>query len=167
MRIRATTEADWEALRDIRLRALEDAPYAFGSTIERERSRTEAEWREWAGRGRWANGVTFVATEGDRFLGLAGGFPEEGEPDAVHLVSMWVDPSVRRAGVGCALIDTVVGWAHDRGARSVHLWVADGNDAAIALYRSCGFEPSGTRQPLPSNTAVDEELYHRSLTGVG
>lgn len=165
MRIRATNEADWEAVRDVRLRALEDAPYAFGSTIERERGRTEAEWRKWAGPGRWPNGVTFVATESDRFVGLAAGFPEEDEPDAVHLVSMWVDPSIRRTGVGRALIDAVVGWARERGARSVHLWVADGNDAATSLYRSCGFEPTGVRQPLPSNPTVDEELYHRSLGG--
>jgi GNAT superfamily N-acetyltransferase len=161
--IRRTTEDDWERLRDVRLRALEEAPYAFGSTLERERGRTEAEWREWAEHGRWGRGVTFVADEGDRFVGLASGFPEDDEPDAVHLVAMWVDPSFRRSGIGRALIDAVVGWARDTGARAVHLWVADGNDAAMALYRSYGFEASGTRQPLPSNPALGEELLRLAL----
>ena len=34
--IRATTLADWQALRDIRLQGLRDAPDAFGSTYARE-----------------------------------------------------------------------------------------------------------------------------------
>jgi GNAT superfamily N-acetyltransferase len=164
MRIRATTEDDWEGLRDVRLRALAEAPYAFGSTIERELGRTEAEWREWAARGRGGRGVTFVAAGDERFVGLAAGFPEEEEPDAVHLVAMWVDPSVRRTGVGRALIDGVVRWARDGGARAVHLWVADGNEPAVALYRTFGFEPAGTRQPLPSNPSVGEELYRLDLS---
>ena len=163
MEIRRTTEDDWERLRDVRLRALAEAPYAFGSTLERERDRTEAGWREWAGRGRWGNGVTFVADEGDRFVGLASGFPEEDEPDAVHIVAMWVDPSVRRTGLARALIDAVVAWARDAEAKAVHLWVADGNDPASALYHSYGLQPTGTRQPLPSNPAVGEQLLRLDL----
>jgi GNAT superfamily N-acetyltransferase len=161
--IRRTTEGDWERLREIRLRALGDAPSAFGSTLERESERTEAEWREWAAKGRWGRGVTFVADESGRFLGLASGFPDDEHPDAVHLVAMWVDPSVRRTGVGRALIDAVVEWARDTEASAVVLWVADGNDSALALYRSCGFEPTGRRQPLPSNPAVGEEMLELRL----
>jgi GNAT superfamily N-acetyltransferase len=161
--VRRTTEDDWEALRDVRLRALAEAPYAFGSTLARERDRTEAEWRQWADRGRSGKGVTFVAVDDERFVGLAGGYPEEEHDDAVHLVAMWVDPAARRGGVGRALIEAVVGWARDRGARVVNLWVSDGNDPAIALYRACGFEPTGDRQPLPSNASVGEAKFRLVL----
>ena len=34
--VRATTITDWQALREIRLQALRDAPYAFASTHTRE-----------------------------------------------------------------------------------------------------------------------------------
>ena len=34
--VRETVAGDWQALRDIRLEALRDAPTAFGSTYERE-----------------------------------------------------------------------------------------------------------------------------------
>ncbi|MGZ5289619.1 MAG: hypothetical protein ACXWE5_09060 [Actinomycetota bacterium] len=36
---------EWEAYRDVRLTALEDAPPAFGSRLDDERDRTESEWR--------------------------------------------------------------------------------------------------------------------------
>jgi len=163
MEIRRTTENDWEALRDVRLRALAEAPQAFGSSLERERERTEAEWRQWAGRGRTGRGVTFVGVLDGWFVGLAGGFPEEEHPDAVHLVSMWVDPSVRRTGAGRALVAAVVDWARERGARRVHLWATDGNEPAIALYRSFGFESTGNHQPLPSNPDLPESEYRLVL----
>jgi GNAT superfamily N-acetyltransferase len=162
VRIRRTTEDDWEPLRDVRLRALAEAPRAFGSTLERERDRTEAEWRLWAGRGRSGDGVMFVAADGDRFVGLAGGYPEE-DPEAVHLVSMWVDPAVRRSGTGRALVESVVAWARERGARVINLWATDENHPAIALYRSCGFEPTGSHQPLPSNPELSESEYRLVL----
>ena len=162
MEIRRTTEDDWEPLRDVRLRALADSPEAFGSSLDGERDRTEADWRQWAGRGRSGDGVTFVAVEDGRFVGLAGGYPEDGA-DAVHLVSMWVDPGVRRGGTGRALVERVVDWARGRGARIVNLWATDGNEPAVALYRSCGFEPTGRHQPLPSNPDLPESEYRLRL----
>jgi GNAT superfamily N-acetyltransferase len=104
-----------------------------------------------------------VADGGDRFVGLAGGFPEEADPEAVHLVSMWVERGERRGGLGRELVDAVTAWARDRGARAVNLWVTNGNEPAIALYRSCGFEPTGDVQPLPSNPSLEEERYRLAL----
>ena len=138
------------------------------STLGRERDRTEQQWREWAGRGRHGiGGVTFAAADGDRFVGLAAGFDddEEGLPDGVHLVAMWVDPDARRQGVGARLVEAVVSWAREREAPEVHLWVADGNEAALELYRRIGFEPTGIRQPLPSNPSVGEEMLRLDLNG--
>jgi len=37
-RIRPVAREEWERVRDLRLHALADAPDAFGSTLERERS---------------------------------------------------------------------------------------------------------------------------------
>jgi GNAT superfamily N-acetyltransferase len=170
MEIRETTEDDWAAVRDVRLRALAEAPLAFGSTFGRERDRTEEEWRRWAGRGRTGEGVLFVADEGGRFVGLAGGYPEaeadedEAQAQAIHLVSMWVDPAHRGEGLGRCLVEAVVGWARDRGARVVNLSVTDANDPAIALYTACGFRPTGDTQPLPSNPAYGERKYRLDLT---
>ncbi len=40
--VRETVDDDWQALRDIRLEALRDAPESFGSSYEREILRPEA-----------------------------------------------------------------------------------------------------------------------------
>ena len=48
MEIRRIGADEWGELRDLRLRALQDAPDAFGSTYEEESIRTDAEWMEWA-----------------------------------------------------------------------------------------------------------------------
>ena len=42
--IRTLHPADWPLYRDLRLRALLDAPYAFGSTYAEESKRTDDAW---------------------------------------------------------------------------------------------------------------------------
>ena len=48
--VRATTMNDWQALREIRLQALRDAPDAFASTYAREAALDEDEWHRRATR---------------------------------------------------------------------------------------------------------------------
>ena len=76
---------------------------------------------------------------------------------------MFVRPRARGRGVGEALIAAVLDWARARNATSVHLWVTEINKPARLLYERCGFSPTGERQPLPSNPALDEVAMTRSL----
>ena len=158
--VRETVMDDWQALRDIRLEALRDAPTAFGSTHEREAQRGEEHWR-----GRIARGGTFLAylpeVSATEPAGLIGGFQED--PGVVELVSMYVRPRARGHGVGEALIATVIDWATARNAKSVHLWVTETNKPARLLYERCGFTLTAERQPLPSNPTLDEVAMSRSL----
>jgi hypothetical protein len=41
---RRVTREDWQGVRELRLRALADAPEAFGSMLEVELAHGEAEW---------------------------------------------------------------------------------------------------------------------------
>jgi len=151
--VRETVMDDWQALRDIRLEALRDAPTAFGSTHEREAQRGEEHWR-----GRIARGGTFLAylpeVSAAEPAGLIGGYQED--PVTVELVSMYVRPRARGRGVGEALVATVIKWASTRNATSVHLWVTETNSHARALYERCGFALTGGRQPLPSDPSIAE-----------
>jgi GNAT superfamily N-acetyltransferase len=150
--IREAGAGDWQAMRDVRLAALRDAPQAFASTYEREVAFTEADWqRRIAGGGSF---LAYAAELGTAPAGIAGGF--EIAPGTIELVSMWVSPQARGHGIGQALVQAVVGWARARGATRVHLWVTENNGHARLLYERCGFQPTAERQPLPSDPEVTE-----------
>jgi GNAT superfamily N-acetyltransferase len=148
--VRATTMTDWQALREIRLQALLDAPDAFGSTHAREAAFGEDEWRRRASRD--GSFIAFLPEVGP--AGLGGGYVAE--PEVVELIGMFVRPQARGRGVGEAVIDAVAGWAGQRGASTVHLWVTETNSRARLLYERCGFTVTTERQPLPSNPALGE-----------
>jgi GNAT superfamily N-acetyltransferase len=150
--VRATVLDDWQAMREIRLEGLRDAPDAFGSTYARDAAFEPAEWHRRAAR----DGSFFAfIPDLDVPAGLAGGYEEE-EPGVVELISMFVRPQARGHGVGEALVDAVAAWARNRKAISLHLWVTESNKPAVRLYERCGFTVTPERQPLPSNPALGE-----------
>jgi ribosomal protein S18 acetylase RimI-like enzyme len=151
--VRETGMADWRAWRDIRLQALRDAPDAFASTFAEQNTLGEDHWRQ-----RVAGGGLFLAwipaVSAAEPAGMAGGY--QATPGTVELISMFVRPQARGRSVGEALIDAVIGWARERDATSVHLWVTETNKHARLLYERCGFSVTGERQPLPSNPNASE-----------
>jgi ribosomal protein S18 acetylase RimI-like enzyme len=156
MAIRVVQDEEWERARDLRLRALADAPESFGSSLAEEERLSHRAWRE-----RMApsdSGVWFVeATDDDEFVGMAVGAVDEPSKTA-YLFGMWVDPGRRRSGIGKRLVETVIVWARARGAVRIELEVNELTRPAVALYRACGFAPTGHSRPLPSNpsaTAVE------------
>jgi len=143
--VRQATSDDWQTVRDIRLAALQEAPYAFGSTYARERDFDEDTWRD-----RLSNpdGPTFLAFDGDDAVGIDGVSTEGGDR---ILVAMWVAPHARRAGVGAALTNAVCDWVRKQGDTRVYLGVAEDNDPARRLYERLGFRMTGKSAPLHSD----------------
>jgi N-acetylglutamate synthase len=62
-----------------------------------------------------------------------------GDDNWAGLTAIEVDPRHRRKGLGAAVTASLTFHAASRGIRNVYLQVADGNDAARALYRRIGF----------------------------
>ncbi len=121
----------------MRLAALKEAPYAFGSTHAREVKAPEATWR---------NGLRsrtrFVAEVDGEVVGtVSGGLGKARSACAV--TAMWVDPRFRRQGIGDLLLTTVLDWARSQRYREVFLWVTEGNDNAERLYVRHGFVRTG------------------------
>jgi ribosomal protein S18 acetylase RimI-like enzyme len=134
--IRETRAEDWQLYRDVRLRALAEAPYAFLTRYDEAVARPDGAWQEAAGpRDR---SVTFVADADGRFDGMVAGFVDD-DPRVVFLVAMWVDPVARGTGLAARLVERVVDWAREREADCVRLAVEPGNDRAARLYERCGF----------------------------
>ena len=156
--VRAVIPDDWQTLRDVRLAALREAPYAFGSTYAREAPFTEEQWR-----GRINDrSVTYFAylPDNPEPAGLAGVYVED---DVADVVSMWVRPSARGRGAGEALIEATAEWAKARDHACLQLWVTESNTPARKLYDRCGFELTGERQPLPSDPTLPEVRMRRPL----
>jgi GNAT superfamily N-acetyltransferase len=104
--IRRVAPGEWAAFRDIRLAALADAPYAFAGTLETETGYDERRWREWV-----SKYALFLAWEGERPVGMVGGYGQE--DGGWHVISMWVAPQARGSGLAGRLIGAVA--RHARG----------------------------------------------------
>lgn len=66
--------------------------------------------------------------------------------DEAEILTLAVEPRVRRQGVATALLTKALAEARSRGARSVLLEVSVSNAAARALYGRAGFVEVGHRQ---------------------
>jgi ribosomal protein S18 acetylase RimI-like enzyme len=158
MEVRRLRTDEVGLLRDVRLRALADSPWAFGSSHARELAYTAERWQFFADQ---VDAATYVAVEGDTAVGMAGGFVPE--TDVVMLWGMWVAPEARGRGLARTLVEAVLAWARERGAAEVVLEVTDTERAApaAALYRSLGFEPTGERRALESHPELETLLMSR------
>ena len=149
MEIRRLRSDEWRELRAFRLRALLDAPDAFGSTHEQEASDPDDEWRTWATQGAEGGpGFTAIATQGTPWVGMAVGAPHLDHPGDAGLFAMWVDPVVRGRGIGLALVEAVLEWARSTGFPRIRLRVTQSNAAAVRLYVVSGFVETRERAPL-------------------
>lgn len=153
--LRTVTADDWRAWRNVRLQALRDAPYAFGSTLAQWQGEgdTESRWRD---RLRTVPFNVMASVEG-----TACGMVSATAPDAdgaVELISMWVAPPVRGRGVGDALVQAVMSWAAGQRARRVVLDVVAGNEQAIALYERHGFVFTTPDAAGPNERSMTRDL---------
>jgi ribosomal protein S18 acetylase RimI-like enzyme len=152
MTVRRVSADDVDLMRELRLRALQDAPMAFGSTYARELAFAPEVWEQRVRAN--AAGERSVGFVAEPSAGMAVGAIDDDDPGLAHLYGMWVAPEARRTGTGRALVDAVVAWAAQRGARRVLTSVADGNPAATALYAAAGFVDTGEHEPLGHSDAV-------------
>jgi GNAT superfamily N-acetyltransferase len=152
--VRAVGGHDAARLRDIRLRALADAPAAFAVAADEEAARPEAEWETLARDSERAESVVvYAAVAGDRWMGMAAGRWYDSERGIAHLWGMWVDPALRGHGVGERLVGAVSAWASARGGRLLRLGVITAEGDATPFYEHLGFSRSGEVAPLRRDPA--------------
>jgi [ribosomal protein S18]-alanine N-acetyltransferase len=66
-------------------------------------------------------------------------------PPECELELVLVPAHARRQGIGGMLVQTVLAWARDRGAKEIWLEVRESNTRALGLYQRCGFTTAGRR----------------------
>jgi ribosomal protein S18 acetylase RimI-like enzyme len=149
--VRGVRAGEGSRLRELRMRALADAPEAFGATPDEEVSQPDEHWERLADGGD-EFGV-YVALDGDDWIGMAAGRWFARDRGVVQLWGMWVVPSRRGEGLGVRLVDAVRGWSRQNSGRFLRLGVIDGS-AAIALYERLGFVDTGERKPLRRDASL-------------
>lgn len=151
MRVRPVSVGEVDRLRELRLRALREAPDAFSSTPEREEAFVRADWEQ------RAHGVV-VAEDGRDWLGMAGWYVDPGLPAIANVWGVWVDPRARGRGAGRGLVEAVIADARAAGHRRVELTVTDRAPAAEALYATLGFRRTGVQLPFEKRPELTEAL---------
>jgi GNAT superfamily N-acetyltransferase len=124
---------DWEDFREIRLCSLADSPDAFASTLERELTFTEQDWRQRLG------GPVYVVDD-PRPVAIGGIFDNAGTP---HVWGMWTDPAHRGRGHARAILDALI-----PAGTPAKLDVNVSNGGARTAYERYGFVGTGELEPL-------------------
>jgi ribosomal protein S18 acetylase RimI-like enzyme len=161
--IEPITPLNLSRFKDVRLRALQDAPYAFGSTYARESQFAESEWLARVERWNGERGAGFLAMDGGSPCGIAGALLDLTDPTRAQLVSMWTAPTHRQRGVGRLLVNEVLRWAQSRQVQLLLLMVTSTNHHAIRFYEGLSFTRTGRTEPYPNDAALIEYEMSRPL----
>jgi ribosomal protein S18 acetylase RimI-like enzyme len=148
----------------VRLRALQDAPHAFGSTYAQEVQLVDSDWIKRVERWNGESGAGFLAMDEDTACGIAGSFLDQHDAARAHLISMWTAPTHRQRGIGRLLVSGVLNWARGRNARVLLLMVTSNNEPAIRFYQRLGFTRTGRTEPYPNDPAVLEDEMSRPIS---
>jgi len=151
--VRTVRADEWRHWRDVRLRMLREESAYFGTRWEDASRDPDEKWQAWVEEAaRRETRVVLVAEDGDRWLGVVGGFLRV-DPREAQLISMWVDRDARGRGIAEQLIAEHARWALERGCTDVFLFVQETNVRAQRLYERAGFRSTGARERLPRRRA--------------
>jgi len=94
---------------------------------------------------------------------LAGFIASRLVANELHINNVAVRFEYRRAGIGSALLETVLAEGARRGAGAAFLEVRESNTVAQVLYAKCGFGQTGRRKGYYSDPLEDALVMSRTL----
>ncbi len=164
--VRRIRGEDWQQLRALRLEAVADTPSAFLERHADAARRDDGSWRRRAeGSASGEDSAMFIAAEeSGEWIGMLGLYRDA--PGEAQVVSVYVAPHGRGAGVLEELLDWAQRWARSAGLNRLRLLVHEDNARARAAYVRLGFAPTGRSSPYPlDQTKVEYELDKRFADG--
>ncbi len=150
----------WRRWKAIRLAALAEAPYAFGSTYEEALTFTNEDWQSHFNRGPY-----LIAQQEQSDVGVVRLAPGD-EPHVWWLYSLWVAPVARGTGLVEQLLAMAEEIARRNGAAELRLDVARGNVRALAAYRRNGYAALSSSEGSEDHEEIvmQKDLYATSST---
>ena len=151
---------EWQAYRDLRLRALREDPQAFSSTYATAMESPEETWKrrlEEARKGE--RGWLLFAREQGRLVGMIGAYVEENATDTVTIVSVYVPKEERGKGISAGLMESVLQrLSRKPSLKRAQLAVNKDQAAALTLYKKFGFRQTGSEPLRMGDGSLAEEL---------
>ena len=159
--VRRLDESDWRSLRDVRLRALADAPGSFFRALADDQARPDTHWRDMLTD---AGIALFGAFDGEAIVGLTGAFTDRDDPSGrtAALGMTWLAPPYRGRGVSRLYYAERIAWARARGFARIAVGHRASNTASGAAMRQAGFQLIG-REPHHWPDGADEDLVQYEL----
>lgn len=151
IKIRRLRIGEAELFKQVRLMALQDAPYAFSSTYAAALGRSPESWREQAdSTAQGPDRATFIAFSQDAPVGMAALYRREDQPEVGELIQVWIMAEYRGTALARDLMDAVFKWAGENHFRRVLAGLNRENARALKFYTRYGFsilDESPTNQP--------------------
>jgi ribosomal protein S18 acetylase RimI-like enzyme len=85
------------------------------------------------------------------------------DPRGLELHRLYVDESVKGAGVAAALMEDCIAWARGKNASALYLSVWENNERAQRFYRRFGFEDLGEWDFMVGDTADRDLIWKLPL----
>lgn len=154
---------EWEAVKAIRLEALQDTPSAYVTTHAEAAAYEDQVWIDRARDSALGqNQLTVLGLSGDQPVALNIGLLKRRRTVLVF-VSVFISPAFRGRGIGERTFSLLEDWGREKGASEASLWVEDSNDRARGFYEKIGFAQTDDRQPIPNDSGLWEIRMAKSL----
>lgn len=137
----------WEEYKNLRLEALKQEPQAFSSSYEDDVLMSDEQWQsKLANYSDGKTGIILAADLNGELVGIMNSRIEQsrkmGHVAFIH--GVYVKPEFRGKGIGKKLLEEILQWIEGhREIVKINLDVTTEQEAAIALYKSVGFEIVG------------------------
>jgi len=157
---------DWEEYRNLRLKALKEDPQAFGDSYSVSLKYGDERWKKRLedaldGEKIWL----FFAKDGNKLVGMAGAFMEEGSTDTATIVSVYVPVEERGRDISWGLMEELLKTLSQKAyLKKAKLKVRESQTAAVGLYKKSGFQEVG-KEPykLGNGDLVDMLVMEKTL----
>jgi ribosomal protein S18 acetylase RimI-like enzyme len=142
--VRRIQPAEWKALRDLRLRALEREPEAFCATQDQEARLNQAIWEERARMGAESQRTATLVVAHESALG--GMTVVKLEERRAEIFAVYLDQELRGQGLARRMLELAIEFA-----AGLPLWLEVNSNlvGAEALYARCGFRLDGSLRKFP------------------
>ncbi|MDO5646092.1 MAG: GNAT family N-acetyltransferase [Dermabacter sp.] len=155
MTVQTVRESDWEALKELRLGMLSDAPDAYKADPATALRLSESDWRAFASR---TNLFVFAKRLPDgEVMGGASiqpvGSPAD-TPSIALVTSVFVRPEFRGHGVVDRLFEALDTLAMGLGRSRIRLEVSSAALESLARFEALGFRTTGAERPMPGSDEI-------------